>query len=219
VERARQLLQEVRSLSPGQTTEQDIRKIVQQYGGDTGTRWGDDCGQIGPSSKTYSVDVESEWNNWLGLRDILHNTHLRLFGATGWRANAFFGTQSGHLTCVHYRVDSMPRSAASVWASVDYRIINEANGDPPLALSFVNVHNLKRLEADVNTKSSPALRDSAFDLNLACLMRIGGCRNVCEVMPSAWRDYVTKARAEGDAVPNERTLPSDELADPRCKVP
>jgi hypothetical protein len=216
--RARQLFEEVRSLSPGQSTDQGIQRIVQKYGGDTGRRWGNDCGQVGPSAKTYAVDVESEWDNWIGSRDILHNIHLRLFGATVWRANAFFGLQDGHLTCVHYRVVSIPRGAASAYSSLDYRL-RQTDTDAPFGVSFADVHNAKALEADVNTEASAGERNHAFDFNLSCLTRIGGCRNVCEVMPSARKDYQAKARAEGNAIPAEGRLPSDELSDPECSAP
>ena len=162
--------------------------------------------------------MESDWNNWLGARDIVHDVHARLFGATVWRAVAFFGMQDGHLTCVHYRVLSIPQGSASAYSSVDYRVSSK-NGDGPYGVSFANIHNTKTLEAAVNTDASPDQRDHAFDFDLSCLARMGGCRNVCEVMPSAWRDYEAKAHTEGNAIPPERLLPSEELSDPRCKTP
>lgn len=212
------LLQEVRSVTPGQTADEDIQRIVQKYGGDTGRQWGDDCEQFVPSAKTYAVDVESKWDNWIGARDILHRTHLRVFGATVWRANAFFGIQNGHLACVRYRIASIPAHSASVFASIDYRL-PEGRSDVLYAVGFRRVHSAKNLNAFLTTEAPEIQRGNAFGFNLSCLSRIGGCRNVCEVMPSAWRDYEAKARAQGDVVPPEGALPPEELSAPRCKTP
>ncbi|MGB8837614.1 MAG: hypothetical protein WCC67_12760, partial [Candidatus Acidiferrales bacterium] len=76
-----------------------------------------------------------------------------------------------------------------------------------------NLHYFHDLSASVTTLGGPKDHQRAFDFDLSCLSRLGGCRGVCELMPSAWIDYQKKAQEKG------LDLPADELADPYCQKP
>jgi hypothetical protein len=78
-------------------------------------------------------------------------------------------------------------------------------------VSAGSIRNIRSFNTRITTDATPYEARRAFNFDLSCLTRFGGCRAGCEVMPSAWLDYQEKAKEKGEAVP------ADELADPRCK--
>jgi hypothetical protein len=80
----------------------------------------------------------------------------------------------------------------------------------PYAVSLGSMKGTQYVRSKVTTKATDGQAQRAFNLDLNCLTRLGGCRLRCEVMPSAWLDYQKEAKEKG------WDLPPDELADPRC---
>jgi len=64
----------------------------------------------------------------------------------------------------------------------------------------------------ITTRAKPADREAAFafDFDLSCLSSVRGCQLLCKMMPSVWREAVSRA------VTDELSLPKEELENPEC---
>jgi hypothetical protein len=51
--------------------------------------------------------------------------------------------------------------------------------------------------AQVYPEGTQDHRQHACDFDLTCLAQFGGCRGICELMPSAWVDYQKEAQKKG----------------------
>jgi hypothetical protein len=55
-------------------------------------------------------------------------------------------------------------------------------------------------------------RVRAFDLDFSCATSLGGCKNPCQVIRSAWSDFVVKAKER------DPSLTPIDIDDPICRV-
>jgi hypothetical protein len=211
--RAKGLLRDVSAMKLGITTDEEVQRIVRRYGGNVGSRFGmERCESFAPRWVPYTVDVESKVLNSLGERDLLHGTALRHFGASMWRVSASFGIDDrGRLSCVEYQVRSEPVDSDFVRVSAIYSLPYSASDTTAYDVGFRDVHYVRNLSAAATTNASVEQQERIFDFDLDCLARIGGCRAVCEIMPSAWLDYYRTVRENSSAVP------AGELNDPQCE--
>jgi hypothetical protein len=204
--KARQLLNDCRSLEVGVSTEAEVQRLVREYGGEAG---GLETNVCEPGRNTnHSVAVTSDSANWIGK----HLPFLHPFGNRWWVAEAFFAFDNGHLCFVSYNLRTYltPRGRYDLWVSAT------AQGSPSpeidaYGLSVGPKRNLEYFQAQVWANATSLQRQRAFDFDLSCLTRFEGCRAGCEVMPSAWLNYQRTARQRG------WPLPHVELEDPRCE--
>jgi hypothetical protein len=209
---AESLLRDVQAMRLDVTDDMDVQRIVQHYGGDVGTKAGEpSCRELEAGWKFYAADVQSGFLNYIGLQDRIHNTMFRQFGASIWRVDATFGVYRQHLACVSYQVESDPARTQDAIATAYFSAPYALASDIPYQSGFRDLHNVKVLNSSGTAGSGSQQR--IFDVHIECLKRFGGCRAVCEIMPSAWHNYVNRARAEGDAIPEAEAL------DPRCTGP
>jgi len=206
--KAEALLREVRGLSVGESSEEDVLSIVRRYGGENGSTASGYCSAIG--GETHSVGVSNNFLNRLGVKMPL----LRPFGNPFWRVNATFVIQNGLLCFASYDYEGFLGDGDwSVSADVYSRQSFPKYPDAPEAYEILagTFRHDRSFRTTVTPDATAEQREHAFDLDLSCITRFGECRQPCELMPSVWLDDQRIARERG------LSLPSDEINDPRCK--
>lgn len=203
--RAASLLQDVKSLKVGESTEEDLQAVVTRYGGVTHFKF-DDRGCIGPT-KLHSLRLANATSNSIGLRF----PAVRVFGDRLWQVDVFLASAQDRVCHVRYQFQPMPRKGTE-WLDLSSSASMETSPDgQSYAVGLRRIHNVRSLSAELFKGASDEQRTRAFDMDLSCLTRWAGCHNVCEVMPSAWIDYVKKAREQ------DLPIPPDETGNPHCK--
>ena len=201
-QRAAALLNEIRLLRVGESSANDIDHLVAEYKGGIAEVSGLACDPHGPS---FIVGIANDTLNdilrrFSALRGIPHRSTVR----------AIFILKNGKLCYVQYSVETMPYRALPVRRIADVTLASETQL-PPFHVGFTG-GNVRTFEAALTSGATPEQHQHAFDFDLSCLARFSGCREACELMPSAWLEYQKKARREG------LTPPSDELNDPHCRI-
>jgi hypothetical protein len=213
-ENARALLQEVRALRIGESTEKDVLRIVQQYGGEAGNSV---YGLCPTADKKHSVAIRSG-----GLKSYVRGMApfrmvlLQLLGYPTWEAGADFNSDHGQVCSVQYHLYTSPtRNFVSLHLSVNYHVALPNLPSPydvPYGVSVKHGKDSAIFWVELTNEATEEQKQHAFDFDLSCLKRYGRCQSGCEVMPSAWLDYQEKARAQG------LPLPEDEKNNPNCKT-
>jgi hypothetical protein len=67
-----------------------------------------------------------------------------------------------------------------------------------------------RFEAIITSRATDEERHAAFDFDLSCMSSLRGCQALCKIMPSVWREAVSKYRNK------EISLPQEELENSMC---
>src|ERR1700727_695101 len=200
---ARSLLNEIRDLTVGESTEIEIQNLVDKNGGESG---GIISGVCDLNAKSHSIMVTSPDLDWIGSKA----APLRPFGNRVWAVQIFLVTSKNRLCFKSYdvrvflsRYNSLHAEASTV----------QGFGNSDTSSYFTSAGTLKSgyIRAVATTDATAEQRQRAFDFDLSCLMRFGGCRSRCELMPSAWADYVRRAKENG------WNIPAGELANPKCQ--
>lgn len=205
--RAEALLRAAHTLEIGKSTEQDVQQIVNRHGGG---KWGTVSGLCSSASAGQSAVVDSGGLNWLGLK----NAAFRPFGNRYWSVETVFLTSKGRVCAVLYfvrglRADGNYEVSVRVYYQQD--LSTPAYTQPPYYVFTRIYKNALDFSVAFTTEATEIQRQHALDFDLSCLSRFGGCREGCEIMPSAWLDV------KGDAKENGWTIPADELADTKCQ--
>ncbi len=201
--RARSALDEIRALAVGVSTETEVQNVVDRNGGEgTATT----SGHCGPDAKSHSVMVASRPLDWLGAE----SPALRLFGDRAWAMDAFLVTSNGMLCFKSYDVRAL-RSRYSVISASASTEQGFRNAVPPPYVVYVGSRRMiDFIRVETTTDATEEQRQRAFDFDLSCLLRFGGCRARCELMPHAWTDYLAGAKENG------WDMPAGELANQKC---
>jgi hypothetical protein len=204
---AEALLNDVRSLRLEVSTAAEVRSMVEKYHG-SASAGGRDAFGCDVWDASYSIRIVNDALDSVGLR----YPFLR-FAVKPQGVEATFMVNQGRLHCMWYRFASFPphdwkqlvvevqaNSAAPgiLWASSKPFVVEYPSGKT--WFFFVN------LKPDATEEE---LR-LAFDFNLSCMRRFGGCGAACELMPTAWQEYLKKAQERS------LTIPRHELDDGRC---
>jgi hypothetical protein len=204
--RADALLNDVRSLRLEESTAADVLSVVEEYhGGENIGGWDSDCG---PYDSSYSVRLANDAINRVGLR-----FQFLRFAVKPQSVVATFMISQGRLHCMSYSVASFPRHDSK-------ELIVEAQAYPagpgiswplttPFGVEYVG-GNVWIFFVNLKPSATAAELRLAFDFNLSCMSRFGGCVAACELMPTAWREYQKSVRER------RLTIPRHELDDSRC---
>jgi hypothetical protein len=201
--RATHLLQDVRNVTLGRSTEADISLIVRKHGREAGDAVGDGmCAHAGGTA--HSVRITGGYLPFI---------HQRIPFFQSWAANADFLVQDGLACFASYKLYVYsPNGGDIVLANQEsYQNHSVSSEGNTYSVSAKRIRNFDDLTTRLSLDANSETRQRAFDFDLSCLIRLGGCRAACELMPSAWLDYQQKAKQEG------WTLPADETGDSRCK--
>lgn len=211
-EQAQALLRDVRALRVGESTEGDVQRIVQRYGGETSGYLFAGCPN---SDKKHALailsgGVKGHTGSIIMLRTVL----LQLFGYPLWEVSADFTMDHGHLCSAHYHLSTSPVGgplSSSLSLFVNYDALLSIPDDSPYYISVRHIENSTEYWVRLTSNATDDQKRHAFDFDLSCLNRFGGCQTGCEIMPSVWLDYQEQARAQGSP------LPDDEKNNPRCR--
>jgi hypothetical protein len=198
--KAELLLKSVETVYVGRSTESDVRNVIGSIGGSTVQS------ESSASTSWYSVWIANVFLNRLGTSFPV----LRRFGLQPWGVTATFQIDQGKVRSFDY---SLGLLRSNHWKELRVGVsAPTASPDVSHASYYPRYSTGKFIEftAMIYPDATQAERQRAFDLDLSCLTRFGGCSHACEVIPSAWNDYLKRARDE------DVHLPNDELADPRC---
>jgi hypothetical protein len=206
--KAEHLLADIRALHIGESNEQAVRQLAKEYGGRQDDFVDGFCGPIPGSA--YRMQVANDTLNKLAWA----LPGFRWFGNRVWTADALLIVKRGTLCYVSYRITAFPVEQHYV---MDVRVNALLSPGPPAKYvpPYVVDAGLMRDEwrfwVDVLTDATEDQKNRAFDFDLSCLTRPGGCHAGCELMPSAWLDYQSTVRENG------WSLPSEDANDHRCK--
>jgi len=198
---AEALLRDVQRLKVGQSTEADIERIIAENKRESRLDHFNICS---PSAETHRTEIDNRTLNWLGYQSKI----LRPLGNRIWTVDAYFVVDKGRLCFVRYVLRTLDTQYALEITSGS--IAEEHSEIEPYQLSVGTHRNIRFLRPQVTTLATEEEHQHTFDLDLSCLSHFGGCRSVCELMPSAWLDYQKKAKEKG------WDIPAYVLADPCC---
>jgi hypothetical protein len=207
--KAEMLLKEIQKIHVGESTAADVNRITQGY---------IDAGVLSSSSMCASADssssirISSDALNDLGTKF----PKLRLVGLRPWGVVATFLLDRGKVCYFEYSLGTVPRSDRNemhltVVSVPSMSSDNQAKYEFYSARYSVARGYIHNFTTQLYPEATADQRRRAFDFDLSCLTKLQGCKNPCEVMPSAWIDY------QKDAKEKDGEGPADELADFRCK--
>lgn len=199
------LLGNLKSLRIGDPAVPVIEKIVRDYHGRTVDPSSDLCKNADACYEIYAgppLDLDRflldypPLQRWAGLRP--------------WEIDALLEVTKGQLSHVRVGVGASTGKGNEV---LDTSTTLEPGTTPP---SYSAIYRLRQgysqaLRININSVATPPDREKAFDFDLACATAYSGCRRVCELVPSAWREYRENPTPGGTPISN------GEANDPRCE--
>lgn len=188
MQRAKALVEQLQGLEAGKTPESQIKRLVDQYGG-----------KYSPSheenhmkqSAVYDLGLSSPYMVMAGAARTLPG--LRIWGLIaslevrdGYFNNLYLSlsiVRSDHVT-LHSTVRLTNKQSVVAPHGEPYYVYEaHITGPPGEAMGVV-----------VSPAASVEDRKKAFDLNFLCLTSFQECRQVCQILPSAWKDLTPGAR-------------------------
>jgi hypothetical protein len=202
--KAENLLRDVQTIHVGKSTTEDVTNLLRNYR-DTG--YPASSSMCPSADSSYSVRIANDSLNQLGMKF----PKLRKIGLKPWGVVAMFLLERGKVCYFQYSFGLM---RSNQWKELIVEVaappaLPDEEFEPyfPRYLGGKAIHFTTLIYPEATLDQ----RRRAFDLDFSCLTRVGGCTNACEMMPSAWPDYLKETREAGT------NLPADELADPRCQ--
>lgn len=202
--KAENLLRDIQTIHVGKSTTEDVINLLRNYR-DTG--YPASSSMCPSADSSYSVRIANDSLNQLGMKF----PKLRKVGLKPWGVVAMFLLERGKVCYFQYSFGLM---RSNQWKELIVEVaapptLPDEEFEPyfPRYLGGKSIHFTTLIYPEATLDQ----RRRAFDLDFSCLTRVGGCTNACEMMPSAWPDYLKEAREAGT------NLPADELADPRCQ--
>jgi len=185
--RGKELLQDVRDLRVGTATAKDVAAIVARYHGSGPFEQPESLS--GPGGSVYNIVLFSPTMGPIG-----RHLPLNRVGIHFWGLVVQLQVTNGTLTRTELVVGSETSSGKALEAKMEEREYQKSpydHGIPyEVAPFLVSGSNPETLAAHINTKATKDERAKAFDLSWECAESIHGCKNVCQLMPSAAKDYL-----------------------------
>jgi hypothetical protein len=188
-ERLEALVQTIKTLQVGVTTDEEVRALSERYGG----RFAPEGTFTEPGTSTYSLGFSSPY---VRGADGFHT----LPGRRLWIAGVELVIRDRRLvrTLVRFMV---VRSDGNVFMSV----VEVAPRDPSYPPEWTSYEVFEphphqdpneALKVVLSPEATTAERDKAFRINFSCFTALRECRHPCDVLPEAWRDL--RARHPGE---------------------
>lgn len=138
-----------------------------------------------------------------------HSLLQRWAGLRPWEVDVVLGITDSRLSLM--RLQFSADTGLGQGSLVVRTTLAPASGSTPYYATYLKRPGyLELLPIDITSAATSEERHRAFDFDLSCAIAYSGCRSVCELAPSAWRDYEARPTAGGTPVSDE------EANDPRC---
>jgi hypothetical protein len=199
--KALKLLAEVRTLEPGKTTVEEVKKLVQRYGGeeydahtysmvegsDKKYTWPDPCQDDAPSFAVYASPP-------LFLTGTIQRFPiLQRIGLHPWFVSLNFRQKEGKITCYSQNALFIRPDGQEVEADADLTLRNPESPTEKKTYepeSFVSRNYYHVTRVSVLREASAEQKSRAFQMDLSCTVSLRGCYFPCEIMPLGWLDSV-----------------------------
>jgi hypothetical protein len=188
-ERLEVLVQSIKTLQVGVTTDEEVRALSERYGG----RFAPEGTFTEPRTSTYSLGFSSPY---LQGADGLHT----LPGRRLWIADVELVIRDRRLVRTNIRFMVMRSDGYVLMSGVDVAQRGPSYPAEWASYEVFEPHVTGNLNEGLKVLLSPeattAERDKAFHINFSCLTALRECRHPCDVLPEAWHDL--RARHPGE---------------------
>jgi hypothetical protein len=210
--KAKKLLGEVRTLEPGKTSVEDVKKLIQRYGGeefdahsysfvegsDKKYTWPDPC-----LGEALSYDISAN-PPWIVMRTVYAFLALQKIGLHPWAVSLNIHHNEGKVSCYSQKVLFWRQDGqeVEVTASLNLRnpqsLVEQGVYEPE---SFVSRSQYHQTRVEVLRGASAEQKNRAFQMDLSCTVSLGGCYLPCQIMPLGWLDSVRDRQSHGRVLP------------------
>lgn len=185
---SRSLVGELQRLEVGRTTEAQIRKLSDQFGG-----------RYSPVSieneiqqpACYQVGVSSPYMMIAGSTRTLPGLRL-------WELGALLEVEDGYLSNLRISLNVFRSDAFLLHSETDLTGSNPLGAPDGVSYYVSEAHITgppgEALVVDLGPTATMEEREKGFGFNFRCLTALRECRHVCDTMPSAWRDLSPRRR-------------------------
>ncbi len=209
--KAQQLVLAVQKLETGQSTVEDVQKLVSRFAGtefDARSYYTDENGGRKPqydpclgNGPSYSIDVNPPLTL---LRIVQTFPALQKLGLHPWMVGVAIHHNNGKVTCFSERVMFI-RSDEHViegHAEIKERNTQSLVEEQPYEVhSFVSRGRYHDIHVIVLTQATAEEKRRAFQMKLSCTVALRGCHFPCQIMPTGWIDSVHDRQAHGWELP------------------
>lgn len=208
---AEALVRDLRTIKLGESTADDVLRIVRHYPTAPGRSSSSDCAA---ADESHSIRIANDIINRVGFAI----PALRVVGARPASVVAVILLQKGRVCYVFYsfavahwsKIDELRAEATEGLFNCDKAKHTPSESCYDVGEGIIRNH-IEKLDVRLANFANAAERQHAFDFDLSCLTSILGCQKLCVMNPSRWRDYLARARREG------WILPAD-VNDPHCRA-
>jgi hypothetical protein len=193
-ERLEALVQSIKTLQVGVTSDAEVRALSERYGG----RFSPEGTFTEPRTSTYSVGFSSPY---IKGADGLHT----LPGRRLWIAGVELVIRDRRLVRTVVRFMVMRSDGCVLMSGVD--VAGRGPSHPAERASYevfephVTGNPNEGLKVLLSPEATTAERDKAFRLNFSCFTALRECRHPCDVLPEAWRGLrVLHPAVRGDSM-------------------
>lgn len=188
---AKRLVGELKRLEVGKTTEAQIRKLSDQYGGKYSPA--DSSNQI-PQPASYQVRVEIPYI-------VISDSARTLPGRRDWGFFVNLEVDRGYLSEIDVSMDVLRSEGFGLWSHVNATGGTNLLGEPeePYYVSEAHITGPpgEALIVRLSPRATTEEWEKGFNLDFSCLTAFRECRHVCQTMPSAWRDLISQPNSRG----------------------
>lgn len=210
--RSQSLWSRVQTLQVGRSTFAEVREFAQRHGGravDFDNALVPLSGTCGPERCRFAIWIDHWDTDRIAYADECSRLQrlvlrpLNYWGLRPWKVGIELEVVDDRLTGLSSAIQIRRPDGFWIMGSSEVRMTvpeyYEA-GSSPYVVRWAHVTITGNGEALFAIGTPQATREDlrrAFDLNWGCLTRIGGCRHLDELMPSAWRDFLRYASQQG----------------------
>jgi hypothetical protein len=200
------LLRETELVRVGETTSEDLARTVKHLNA--------------YDAKVYSASICPEADVVYGAvagnfkaNEIIRR--FRFLGAIGlqpWTAGAMFWVSQNKVCSFQYEFDTLRNTDRKQMAiGVESSRSTPAAGAPYIPRISAGSRYLD-FTVLLYPEATPAERSRAFDFDFSCATSVAGCKNPCQIIRSAWPDFVVEAKER------DPSLTPIDIDDPICRV-
>jgi len=182
-------------MKPGSTTLNEVQPILATY--PASNLEGPSCGGH-PASKGYSISLADKKLFAIETRLPL----LRFLGLAPWRASADLFFNDGKLCHLRLSVGTQI-NVLDHTSGVVNMATEESTPGSEMLISGGGPPVNRILVVTLPGNPTPAQRSHAFAFHLSCFTELGGCRDICQLLPlkPIWEDQVSYQPTENIVIP------------------